>query len=144
MRRERSGGTPGPTPEGMVWVPGGTFRRGAVGPDEEAMFPDARPAHVLVISDDGVSTMFDDDERGESGWTVAARSLARAGGGGTFVLNLPAGWERSRVGAYGAIHRARDEQGWAVHAVATLDELVAFARWFSRLTYCPADAGRRA
>jgi hypothetical protein len=105
---------------------------------------DARPAHILVISDDGVTTMFDDDERGESGWTVAARSLARAGGGGTFVLNLPATWEEIRHGVYGAIRRARDEQGWKVHPVATLDELVAFARWFSRLTYGPADAGRRA
>lgn len=106
--------------------------------------PDAHPAHILVISDDGVTTMFDNDERGESGWTVAARSLARAGGGGTFVLNLPVGWERFAHGTYGDIRRARDQQGWAVHPVATLDELVAFARWFSRLTYGPADAGRRA
>ncbi|HEV7591118.1 MAG TPA: hypothetical protein VGO40_23610 [Longimicrobium sp.] len=104
---------------------------------------DARPAHILVISDDGVSTLFDADERGESGWSVAARSLARAGGGGTFVLNLPVGWEQY-PGAYEAIRRARDQQGWAVHPVASLEELVAFARWFSRLNYGAADAGRRA
>lgn len=32
--------------------------------------PGARPAHVLVISDDGVSTMFHQDERGASGWRL--------------------------------------------------------------------------
>lgn len=97
--------------------------------------PDARPAHVLVISDDGVSTMFDRDERGGEGWAIAAEALRRAGGGGSFVLNLRDGWETVASKAYDAIRRARDEQGWQVHPVATLEELVAFARWFSRLTY---------
>ena len=55
----------------------------------EARKPNARAAHVLVISDDGVSTMFDRDERGNSGWDIAAKALARAAGGGTLVLNLP-------------------------------------------------------
>jgi hypothetical protein len=104
---------------------------------------DARPAHILVISDDGISTLFDNDERGESGWSVAARALARAGGGGTFVLNMPVGWD-AWPGAYEVIRRARDQQGWAVHPVASLDELVAFARWFSRLKYGAAELGRPA
>lgn len=97
--------------------------------------PDARPAHVLVISDDGVSTMFDKDEHGRDGWAIAAEALRRAGGGGSFVLNLGEGWETAMWPAYDAIRRARDEQGWQVHPVATLEELVAFALWFSRLTY---------
>ncbi|HEU4556764.1 MAG TPA: hypothetical protein VFS20_02905 [Longimicrobium sp.] len=108
----------------------------------------ARPAHILVISDDGVSTLFDTDERGNSGWDVAAMALRAAGGGGTFALNLPHSWEQAPSNtyfdnAYTAIRRARDQQGWAVHPVASLDELVAFARWFSRLKYGAADAGRR-
>jgi len=102
----------------------------------------ARPAHVLVISDDGVSTMFDDDERGESGWLIAKRALAKARGGGTFVLELhDAAWDGARAQAnpaYGAIRRARDEQGWNVQRVASLAELVAFARAFSRLRYAGA------
>src|SRR6266542_4652018 len=37
--------------------------------------PNARVAHILVISDDGVSTMFDSDERGHSGGDIAATAL---------------------------------------------------------------------
>ena len=96
--------------------------------------PGAHPAHVLVISDDGVATMFDRDERGNSGWDIAAMALARAAGGGTLVLNLPERWA-ARAGPYAAIRRARDEQGWHLHRVASLEELVEFARQFSRLRH---------
>jgi hypothetical protein len=97
-----------------------------------------RPVHVLVISDDGVSTMFADDERGQSGWVVAAEALRRARGGGTFVLNLPTKWEQSQGhgNCFEWIRRARDEQGWHVHRVSCWDELVAFARDFSRRKFC--------
>ena len=98
--------------------------------------PGSHPAHILVISDDGVSTMFDDDEQGNSGWDVAAIALSSADGGGTLVLNLPDQWD-VLGGPYKAIRRARDEQGWNVHRVSTLDELVEFARQFSRLRYGP-------
>ena len=50
--------------------------------------PEARPAPILIISDDGVSTMFDADERGNDGWDMAARSLASARGAGLMVLNI--------------------------------------------------------
>jgi hypothetical protein len=108
---------------------------------------DARPAHILIISDDGVTTLYDQDEQGNSGWDVAGASLARAGGGGTMVLNLPDEWERlaGQSQAYKDIRRARDTQGWAVHAVATWEGLVAFGREFSRLRYgeqAPADLPR--
>ena len=100
----------------------------------------SRPAHVLVVSDDGVTTMFDKDERGRSGWDVAAEALRRARGGGTLVLNLPEQWE-SRLGQVGAdLVRARSE-GWAVHRVATWDDLLAFARDFSRRAYAGDDRG---
>lgn len=108
--------------------------------------PTARPAHVLVISDDGVSTAFDTDERGNSGWDVTRRALASARGGGTFVLNLAADWERAAGthkyfgAAYSAIQRARDELGIDVQRVADWDELVAFARAFARKRYAEKDA----
>ncbi len=97
--------------------------------------PRARSAHVLVISDDGVSTAFDNDERGNSGWDVTRSALERARGGGSFVLNLPANWQSVQQPAYSAIRRARDELGIDVTRVADWDELVAFARAFARKRY---------
>jgi hypothetical protein len=96
-----------------------------------------RPTHILVISDDGISTMFDRDEQGNSGWEVSAMALSRAGGGGTFVLNLMADWDAARQASpiFQSIKRARDIQGWNVHRVASWDDLVVFAREFSRLRY---------
>jgi len=102
----------------------------------------ARPAHILVISDDGVSTMFDRDERGHSGWDIAAMALAKAAGGGTLVLNLPPNWLVS-LGPYAEIRRARDEQGWQVYRVSSLEELVEFARRFSQMRYGNAQQPRK-
>lgn len=98
--------------------------------------PSARAAHILVISDDGVTTMFDRDEEGNSGWDVAATALTRARGGGTLVLNLPAQWEQNTKspGPYQDIKKAQ-RNGWAVHAVTSWEQLEAFAREFSRRKY---------
>jgi hypothetical protein len=107
----------------------------------------ARPAHVLVISDDGVSTAFDEDEQGNSGWDVVRVALQRARGGATFVLNLRADWETVKVGyksmndAYAAIRRARDELGIDIRTVGDWDELVAFARAFAKKRYAQGDDG---
>ncbi len=104
---------------------------------------DARPAHILVVSDDGAATMFDtDDERGRSGWLVANEALDRARGGGTLVLNLPGNWEAQagRSVALRWLRRARDEAQWSVYRVAAWDDLVEFARQFSRQRY---GEGRR-
>jgi len=99
----------------------------------------ARPVHILMISDDGISTMFDKDERNKSGWDVAANALAAAGGGGTMALNIAQDWETARhfwnADAYAAIARARDEQGWDVHAIERFEDLLAFARAFSARHY---------
>ncbi len=44
--RELDGGVPpGPAPEGMVWIPAGTFVMGMTDPD----FPDAGPAHEVAL-----------------------------------------------------------------------------------------------
>ena len=101
-----------------------------------------RPGHVLVISDDGVATLFDQDEQGNDGWEVAAGALAKARGGGTFVLNLIEQWEQhpGHDGGLARILRARDEQGWNVHRVASWEDLVVFAQAFSKLRF--ADPGK--
>jgi hypothetical protein len=101
-----------------------------------------QPTHILVVSDDGASTMFDTaDERGTSGLEVCARALQQAGGGGTLALNIPGGWHRpgkhSNVytSAYSWLARAQKEQGWLISPVATLADLLGFAREFTRRHY---------
>jgi len=112
-----------------------------------------RPTHILMISDDGITTMFERDEEGNSGWDVAARALQAAGGGGTMALNLPPDWDAGARTLYGGAERdllrARDQQGWGIHAVADMAQLVAFARAFSHRRYgvaqapAPGTGGRR-
>lgn len=84
-------------------------------------------AHVVVVSDDGVTTMLARDERGEPGDRICARALARARGGGTLVLNLPrAAWKERET---------FEELGFRVSAVTRWEDLVAFARKFVRERY---------
>ena len=99
--------------------------------------PDERPVHVLSISDDGVTTMFEDnDERGHSGWQICAQAMKKGRGGGTLALNIAREWEMPSQSYYrnlaATLRRARDEQEWQIHAVPTLEGLVAFAHAFSR------------
>lgn len=86
-----------------------------------------RPVHVLVISDDGVTTMFDQDERGGDGAAIARDALVRARGGGTMVLNLWR-WPDPALDPATAM-------GWEVERVTGWDELLGFARRFARRTY---------
>ncbi|MEQ9364592.1 MAG: VWA domain-containing protein [Leptospirales bacterium] len=88
-----------------------------------------RRTHILVISDDGVTTMFAEDEQGNSGWDVSAGALERAGGGGTFVLQLWRDLEKIEE-----LQRAR-EMGWDIHVIRDWPDLVQFARAFSRKHY---------
>ncbi len=91
--------------------------------------PEARPAHILIISDNGVTTMFDRDEQGNSGWDIARMALDKARGGGTMVLNMYYSWK-----SHHDLARAHQE-GWQISTVQSWDELVAFARWFSQIKY---------
>jgi len=91
--------------------------------------PTDRPVHILVISDDGVTTMFDKDEKNNSGWDISRLALEKARGGGTMVLNLYGKWEDNKD-----LARAHAE-GWHISVVRTWEELVDFAREFSRIKY---------
>jgi hypothetical protein len=87
-----------------------------------------RPTHVVVISDDGVDTMFrPNDEWGRPGSEIAAAALAAAGAGGTLLLRLHSEPVRRRI--------ADLAPGWDVRRVTNWDELVEFAAAFSRRTY---------
>jgi hypothetical protein len=99
-----------------------------------------RPAHILMISDDGITTMFDQDELGNSGWEIAAKALAQGGVGGTMALNLARDWDGAASHkwlqqTYDDLKRARREQGWDIHAVERYEDLLDFARAFSRRHY---------
>jgi hypothetical protein len=92
--------------------------------------PGDRPVHILIISDDGVTTMFDKDEQGNSGWDISRGALAKARGGGTMVLNLRTDWRQNAD-----LARANAEQGWQIHVVRNWEDLLAFAKWFSQIKY---------
>ncbi|WP_300758566.1 VWA domain-containing protein [Janthinobacterium sp.] len=99
-----------------------------------------RPAHILMISDDGITTMFDDDELGNSGWDIAAKALEKGGAGGTMALNLVRDWDGAgghqwMQKIYDDLKRARREQAWDIHAVERFEDLLEFARAFSQRHY---------
>jgi hypothetical protein len=88
-----------------------------------------RAVHVLVISDDGVDTMFYKDEKGNDGWDIARMVLEKGRAGGSLVLNLWREWQQTPV-----LVQAKNE-GWDIHSVQTWEQLVEFARAFSRAKY---------
>lgn len=91
--------------------------------------PNARKVHILVVSDEGVTTMFDKDEKKNSGWTISEMSLKNCGAGGTFVLNLYNDWTKDKD------LLAANKQGWDIHRVNDWEALVKFAREFSKKKY---------
>lgn len=100
-----------------------------------------RPTHILMISDEGITTMFNQDEQGNSGWDIAARALDAGGAGGTMALNLhfdpyrPDRVPRLFRTVQRDLQRARDEQGWRLHVVTRHEDLLDFARAFSQRHY---------
>jgi hypothetical protein len=91
----------------------------------------ARKVHILIVSDNDMFTMLEAMGDRRQGWDVAREALAKAGGGGTFVLELPEAF-RQRHNAN--VERLRRD-GWNVNIVSSMEELVEFARDFSRRNY---------
>ena len=65
-----------------------------------------------------------------------------------FQLNLPASWDHAKGRRSGPVFedlkRARREQGWEIHAIAKFEDLLEFARSFSRRHYAPKEKATRA
>lgn len=99
-----------------------------------------RPTHLLFISDDGVTTLFDRDERGAEGWDLFRAALDKAAGGATFVLNLMKEWDTSKYPFSNRelLIRARDELDASIYRIDDWEELVKFARDFAKRVYEPA------
>ena len=94
-----------------------------------------RPAHVLLVTDSDLYMMLDgkDGRVGDlDGWQVAREARERAGGGGTIVLHGSPAHAACRE------RRRLVEEGWDVHDVAALEDLVAFAAAFARKHFLPA------
>jgi hypothetical protein len=91
--------------------------------------PRDRPVHILVLSDDGVDTMFATDEKANDGKDVARMTLEKARGGGTLALNLfrDASQIPDLVFAQAL--------GFNVYRVTSWEELIDFARAFSKAAY---------
>jgi hypothetical protein len=108
-----------------------TFR-----PQESAAAQRARkrPVHILIISDNDMFSMLDSKSDDRPGWDVAATCLPLAGGGGTFVLGLPEAVRSPQWSQPTTQYLARiRDLGWGVSLVDSMEELVEFARLFSRL-----------
>lgn len=93
-----------------------------------------RPVHILILSDYDMFSMLEQRHGQEQGWEVAAMAVKACGGGATYVLQLP-GFD----GPYGKhyepqVNRMKSD-GWNVHLVNSEEELIAFARAFSRQKY---------
>ena len=91
--------------------------------------PRSRKTHILVISDDGVDTILQNDEKGQPGADIAARALEAAGGGGTFALQLYSDWEKN-----GPLVQC-NKLGFQIHQVGSAQDLTQFARDFARKNY---------
>ncbi len=91
-----------------------------------------RPAHVLVLSDDGIDTILNPDERGTPGAQVVGEALAKARGGMSLALNVYQGWNRPDLVAL--LERLQI----AEYRVSNWEQLIAFARAFSQASYAEA------
>jgi hypothetical protein len=101
----------------------------------DARTPHDPAVHVMIVSDQDLFNMLDDAKDGSLGWDVAKRALGTAHGGGTVVLNMPTGGVPEKVARLQA-------DGWGVHFVSRWEDLVAFAREFSKRAYEVENAKR--
>lgn len=91
------------------------------------------PTHILVLSDYDMFTMLEERISGKLGWDFAREAASVCGGGATYVLQLP-GFD-SRNNHYAPMVDRMKKDGWGVHLVNSLEELIDFAKQFSRRHY---------
>ncbi|MEQ1826094.1 MAG: hypothetical protein ABL921_09110 [Pirellula sp.] len=92
------------------------------------------PVHVLVLSDYDMFTMLQAQGGERLGWDVAREAVQLCGGGATYVLQLP-GYEGTIRGQHSDNLDRMKQDGWNVHIVNSMEELLVFARQFSRVQY---------
>ncbi|WP_309043707.1 hypothetical protein [Marinobacter sediminicola] len=107
--------------------------------------PRLTPTQVVVLSDDGITSIFDNDEEGTPGAKISALTLSHCKGAGHWVLDLPYDLDGPEVQQSHWRKKAVEpilfgqQQGWHVHRVSGLEPMLQFARAFST-QYYHADA----
>lgn len=107
--------------------------------------PRLNPTQVVVLSDDGITSMFGDDEEGTPGERISARTLENCNGAGHWVLDLHYDLDGPEVKQSPWLKQQVDQillgkqQGWHIHRVSGLEPMLQFAREFSN-QYYQADA----
>jgi hypothetical protein len=98
--------------------------------------PADRPVHIFIVTDHDIFMMLREKNGEKDGWQVAREAAQKGRGGATYVLNMPLDFEQAGVG------RMR-EDGWMVYPIQKWEDIVTFAREFSRATFGDqAHAGR--
>jgi hypothetical protein len=82
------------------------------------------PAHIMVISDEGVDTMLLDDELKTHGKEIVKKAFEKGRGGGTLALNLPQGYSTPKL-------TELQKLGFEIKYITDWKELLDFARDFS-------------
>ena len=96
-----------------------------------------RPVHVLIISDADMFRMLDEYGSGQLGWDIARQAAEKCGGGATYVLQIRENYRAERQPHLERMQAA----GWGVHLVDSMEELLQFARNFSRTKWYQAAVG---
>ena len=73
--------------------------------------------------------MFEHDEKKNSGKDVSKMALEKAGGGGTFVLNLYGDWHNDNLLKFAS------EIGWDIAPIKNWEDLVDFSKKFAKKHY---------
>ncbi len=89
--------------------------------------PTERKVHILVISDSGVTTMYDKDEQNNDGYDIAGRAYDTVRGGGTFVLQLWGWGDWKEV----PLLEEASEQGWDIYRISDWEDLIGFSKALS-------------
>ncbi len=89
-----------------------------------------RPVHILILSDEGVDTMAQVDEKGVTGIKHARMALEKGRAGGTMVLNL-----YNPMTLKQPFFQEVMKLGWQLFPVSDWEQLVAFSKDFARRTY---------
>ncbi len=91
------------------------------------------PTHILILSDYDMFQMLAEQGNEKLGWDVAREAARAAGGGATYVLQLP-GFANLTERFANQIQRMKQD-GWGVYLVNSMEELIEFAKQFSRQQY---------